>query len=73
MDTCIAGTEHGVFQYFINHGNSWISQESIMASNSFLLPSYLLSQENIREIIKIEEMDSISSDDGHCLIGTSED
>ena len=69
---CITGTEHNVFQYMVNHGNSWISQESIMESNSFLLSSYLLSQENVRELIKIEEMDSIS-DDGGCRSIFTED
>ena len=67
MDMHNAGTKHNIFQYLINHGNSWISQESIMASNNLLLTPYLLSQENIREVIKIEEMVSTSSDDGHCL------
>ena len=44
-----------------------------MASSILLLPSYLLSQENVRELIKIEEMDPISTDDGHCLSGGTED
>ena len=38
------------------------------ASNSLLLPSYL----NVREIIKIEEMNPIS-DDGRCLNDTTKD
>ena len=53
------GTEHDVCRYMINHGNSWISQESMMTSNMFLVSTYLVSQENVREVIKIEEMDPI--------------
>ena len=67
MDISIAGTEHNVFQYILNHGNSWVSQESIMAYRKHLVSSYLVSQQNVREIIKIEEMDHISDDDCHCL------
>ena len=70
---CITGTEHNVFQYMITHGNSWISQESIMESNSFPLSSYLLSQENVRELIKIEEIDSTSGDSSCCSSGATED
>ena len=69
----ITGTEHKVFQYMVNHGNSWISQESIMESNSILLSSYMLSQENVRELIKIEEMDSISDGGGCCSSVVAED
>ena len=72
MDMFITGTENDVFQYMVNHGDSWISQESIMESNSILLSSYLLSQENVRELIKIEEMDSISDDGGCCSSGVTE-
>ena len=32
-----------------------------------------MSQENVREIIKIEEMDSLNSDDGYCMSGITED
>ena len=73
MDIRIAGTEHDVYQYMVNHGHSWISQESMMTSNRFLLSSYLVSQENVREVIKIEEMDPIDGDDGCCSSGPTED
>ena len=73
MDMCITGTEHDAFQYMLNHTNSWISKESIMESNSIALSSYLLSQENVRELIKIEEMDPTSGDGGCCSRGTTED
>ena len=65
------GTEHKVFQYRLNHRNSWISEESIIQSNSISLSSYLLSQENIRELIKIEEMDPTSGDSGCCSSGAN--
>ena len=62
MDISVAVTEHDVFQYMIYHTNSWISQESIMPSNSFLVSSYFLSQENVGDLIKIEELDPIGDD-----------
>ena len=76
MDKCMAGTDCNVFQYMVNHGNSWVSQESIMASNSLLLSSHLASQQTVREIIKIEieEMDPTSDDDdGHYFSASTED
>ena len=72
MDISIAGTDHDVFRYMVDHGNSWISEESIMASSNVLVSSYLVSQENIREVIKIEEMLPISGD-GQCFSGATED
>ena len=63
MDICITGTDRNVFQYVINHGMSWISEENIMESNSILVSSYLASQENVREVIKIEEIVPIGGDD----------
>ena len=44
-----------------------------MESNSIPLSSYLHSQENIREHIKIEEMDPTSDDDGCCSSVGAED
>ena len=73
MDMCITGVEHDVFQYMLNQGNSWISEESIMESNSILLSSYLLSQENVRELIKIEEMDPTNAHGGCCSSDATED
>ena len=70
---CITGTEHNVFQYMINHRNSWISEESIMESNSIPLSSYLLSQENVMELIKIEEMNPTSGDGGCCSSSAAND
>ena len=67
------GIEYNVFQYMLTHRNSWISKESIMQSNSNLLSSFLLSQENIRELIKIEEMDPTSGDGGCCFSVATED
>ena len=72
MDMCTTDTEHNVFQYMLNHRNLWISEESIMESNSISLSSYLLSQENVRELIKIEEMDPTIGDGGCCSIGANE-
>ena len=71
MDMCITGTgtEHKVF--LLTNRNSWISEESIMQSNSISLSSYLLSQENIRELIKIEEVDPTSGDGGCCSSGAN--
>ena len=63
MDISIAGNDHDLFQYMVNHGNSWIAEENIMASSNLLVSSYLTSQENIREVIKIEDMFPISGDD----------
>ena len=68
----IAGTDYNVFQYMFNHENSWIPEESIMASSSLLLSAYLTSQENVVEVIKIEEMSPISSNDP-CVSGATED
>ena len=86
MDMCITGTGnlmclniyiqiHRVqYQlYMLNHKNSWISQESITTSNSFLLSSYLLSQDNIRLLIKIEEVDLINGNISCCSNGATED
>ena len=79
MDICITGAEYNVFEYMVNHRNSWISEESIMESNSIpncpILSSYLSSQENIRELIKIEEIDidHISGDGGSCSSVVTED
>ena len=73
MDMCITGTEHNIFQYMVHHRNSWISEESLIESNSIPLSSYLLSQENVREFIKIEEMDPTSGDGGYCSNGATED
>ena len=70
---CRTGTEHKVFQYMVNHGDSWISGESILESNSTMLSSYLFSQENVREVIKIEEMDSTSGDGGCCSSSVADD
>ena len=36
------------------------------------LSSYLLSQEHVRELIKIEEMDSTSGDGGCCVSGITD-
>ena len=73
MNISIIHTEHNVYQYMVNHENSWISQESLMALKKRLVSSYLVSQQNVREIIKIEEVDPISDVDGQCLNGTIED
>ena len=73
MDISIDGTVCDKFQYMINHSNSLVSQESIMASSSLLPSSYLTLQENVREIIKIEDMVPISSNDSHFLSNTTED
>ena len=62
MDISIAATDDDLFQYMITHGNSWISQDSVTASNSFLVSSYLASQKNILEIIKTEDVVYISND-----------
>ena len=67
----ITGTDHNVFQYMVNHGMSWISEESIMASSNHLESSYLVSYKNVREIIKIEEMFPITCDE-QCS-GTADD
>ena len=67
MDISFAVTDNDVFQYMLNHGNSWVPQESIMECRSNLVFSCLVSQQNVREIIKIEEMDPVSSDGNHCL------
>ena len=73
MDTSVGSTDHNVFQYMISHGSLWISEESIMTSNNILLlSSYLTSQENVREVIKIEEMSPISGDNP-CFSGATED
>ena len=66
MDISTCSTDDDVFEYMVNHGNSWILHESIMVS------SYSSSQENIREIIKIEEMLPISDND-QSSIGNTED
>ena len=50
-----------------NHGSSWVPQESIMECRSNLVFSYLLSQEKVKEIIKVEEIDPVSSDDIYLL------
>ena len=55
MDISIDGTDCNVFQYIVNHGNSWISEEIILTSSYLLVSSYLTSQENVREVIKIED------------------
>ena len=73
MDAFITSNGCDVFEYVINHGNSWISHESIMASNNNMVSSYLFSQENFREIIKIEEMDAISGADVQCSSTATED
>ena len=67
----IAGTDDDLFEYMITHGNSWIAEESMMASNSFLLSSYLVTQKNVQEIIKIEEV-SISGE-GLYMSGAAEE
>ena len=69
----ITGTEHNIFLYMVSHRDSWISQESILESNSILLSSYLFSQENVRELIKIEEMDPTNGDGGCCSSDATED
>ena len=53
MDTCITGADCNVFRYMINHRNSWISHESIMASSSVLV---------------IEEIDPIGGDDSNFFL-----
>ena len=58
----VTSTSHDVCQYMLHHGNSWLLQETIMTSSRQLVSSYLTSQENIREVIKIEESDLICSD-----------
>ena len=68
----IAGTDDDLFQYMLTRGNSWITQESIMTSDNFLLSSYLATQKHVREIIKIEEVVSMSNDDLY-LSGAAED
>ena len=73
MDMCVTGTEYDVFQYKVNHRNSWISEDSIAELNSIPFSSYLLSQENVRELIKIEEMDPTSDDGGCCSSGANQD
>ena len=72
MDTSIAGTDEDVYQYMVSHGISWISEESIMTCCKLLVSSYLTSQENIREVIKIEEVSPISDHDP-CFSGATED
>ena len=73
MDISICGTtDDNVFQYMVSHGNSWILHESIIVSNNFQVTSYLASQENVREIIKIEEM-LPTSDNDQSFYGDTED
>ena len=72
MDISVAGTDYDVFQYLVSHGISWISEETIMASNNLLVSSYLTSQEYGREVIKIEEMSPIRDDDP-CFSGSTGD
>ena len=72
MDTSIAGTDEDVYQYMVSHGSSWISEENIMTCRKLLVSSYLTSQENIREVIKIEVVSPISGDNP-CFSGATED
>ena len=71
MDTSKAG-DNNVCRFMVTHGNSWIEEENIMTSNNLLLSSYLTSQENIREVIKVEEMSPTTGDDS-CFSGATED
>ena len=62
-----------VFQYMIKHGNSWIL-ESEMEYSSLLVSSYLTSQENLREVIKIEDEEMVPiSGYSHNLFGDNKD
>ena len=72
MNTTIYEYDPGVFEFMVNHGNTWVSQENLMVSNPVELSSYLALEENVREVIKIEEIYADESDNDNSNVGTKD-
>ena len=72
MNISTCGYDLEQLEYMVSHGTLWLSQENVIASNPILLSSYLASKENIREIIKIEEICDEESDNGNSSVATKD-
>ena len=65
MNISICGYDPKVLEYMVGHGNTWLLQENLAVSKPILLSSYFTLQENVREIVKIEDISVDESDNGN--------
>ena len=70
MNIHICRYEPKVFEYMVSHGNTWVSQEDLTVSNPIILSTYLALKQNVREVIKIEEVYVDESDNGKSNVST---
>ena len=72
MNISICGNNPEEIEYMVGHGSTWLAQENLAVSNPILLSSYLALKENIREVVKIEEISSDEYDNGNSSVVTKD-